>query len=70
MFPSSSERREAPTMMSPLERANHWTIIEVIEDNDSERLALSMGPKRVCVVLLAPEDGNRSIFRNVKFSSI
>jgi hypothetical protein len=55
------EGRETHTLLGHIKRAqiNQWTW----------RLALSKGHNRVGVSLPSPEDGNRSSFRNVVFSS-
>jgi hypothetical protein len=58
LFASSDEGKETPILLGPLERANlnrSGPLIEV--------------PNRVGVSLPSPEDGNRSSFRNVVFSS-
>jgi hypothetical protein len=52
--------RKTPTLLGPLERDNL---------NQSLRLSLSKGPNRVGLVFPPPEDGNRSNFGNVVFSS-
>jgi hypothetical protein len=56
LFPSSGEGWESPAVMSPLERAKPVQRL---------RLSLYNGPNRVGVSHSSPEDGNRSIFRNV-----
>jgi hypothetical protein len=57
LFPFSGEGRETATPLGRLENVQ-WM-----------RLALSNGPNRVGVSLSSPEDGNRSSFWNVVFSS-
>jgi hypothetical protein len=54
---SSGEGGKTPTLLGPLERANH------------NHCTLSKGPNLVGVLPPSPEDGNRSSFRNVAFSS-
>jgi hypothetical protein len=58
LFLSTSELRETSTVLVPLERTNlnYW-------------IALSKRPIRTGVSFFSPEDGNRSSFRNVVFSS-
>jgi hypothetical protein len=58
IFPSSDEGRQAPTSLGPLDKVNKWI-----------KLALSKEPSRVGVSLSSPDDGNRSSFRNLVFSS-
>jgi hypothetical protein len=60
LFPSSGDYRETPTLLGHLEKANlnHW------------RLALPKGPNRVGISFPSPEDGIRSSFWNIMFSSI
>jgi hypothetical protein len=59
LFPSSGEGWEKPNLLGPSERTNQWLWLD-----------LSKGPNRVGVSLPSPEDGNRSSFWNVVFSSI
>jgi hypothetical protein len=58
MFLSSGEGRQTSTLLSLLER-----VVQLL------RLTLSKVPNNVGVFLLSPENGNRSSFRNVMFSS-
>jgi hypothetical protein len=60
LIPSSDERRETPTLLSPLERAPVQCL----------RLALSKGPNRVGTFLPSPEGGGRCTFRKIVLSSI
>jgi hypothetical protein len=58
---------EQDVLILGMKAYDHW-MIEV--DWGWLRLALSKGPNRVGVSFPSPEDGNRSSFRNVVFSSI
>jgi hypothetical protein len=62
VFPSSGEGKETPTLLDPLERANlsHRLVIDVRS---------FLGTQQCFISLQSPEDGNRSGFRNVMFSS-
>jgi hypothetical protein len=61
MFPSPGEWRQTPTPLGALEISNlkEWNRLEVS----------SKGPNRVIVSFSSSQDGNRSSFQNVVFSS-
>jgi hypothetical protein len=65
LSPSSDEGKETPTLLGLSERANlnHWTI------TGWSRSVLIKGPNKVDISLPSPEDGDRSSFQNIVFSS-